>query len=66
MTTYTMIDGAKRKLSVSEFKQKKANAYALGALHGTFAPTFVFEDEFYKKGEADDFRLRHEIQSGQR
>lgn len=66
MQNYELISGGKGKLPISEYKRLKAAAYASGTLHMTFIPKYVFEDEYYKKGEFEDLRLRDEIKSGQR
>jgi len=66
MQKYPTTCGKTKGLKVSEFKKRKAEAYACGCRSKPYPIEFLFEQEYYSKGQADDHRLREEQKAGMR
>ena len=62
------INGTIERMRVSDFRERKAAAYAAGTMKANPKVEFVykFEQEMYQKGVDDDTRLHKEIIDGMR
>ncbi len=59
-------DGATVRMKVSDYRKRKADAYAAGTSGHPYGFEFTFEKEYWLKGELDNARLKSEISEGLR
>lgn len=54
------------KMKVADYRSRKAAAYHAGEMGHEYEFEFLFEREYWLKGEADNNRIREEIARGER
>ncbi len=60
MKKYQPLDPTKAevKLTISQYRERRARAYAVGQFGGGYEPEFEFELEAYNQAKADEATVR--------
>ena len=61
------IDGTAKKILITEYRERKANAFRFGTMNGTPKGfQYTFEKEEYQRGIDSDAEIRQQIKQGMR